>query len=304
MAAILAVVLWLKDREPVYQGRTLSQWLIAYAENQLVPPIPRSQSTNAILVNEATNAVHHMGTNALPFLVKWMGCEVPKWRQKVPDIIVRAPVPFLGSYLANELDFPAVRAGRALSGFEILRGEAAPAVPAITQLLQGDCNSRAMSHEVALTALMCVGKEGLPPLVKVVTNKAAPTWFRASAACRLASPVMNLGTNACWAVPLLLPCLEESNMVRSVVSVLGEWKVDAKDAVPALTRCFRKPDVLVRADAAGALAAFGREASPAVPDLLAATSDKEQLIRVTATRALQRIAPEVLRENGHQASGN
>src|SRR6476660_6778861 len=70
-----ALVFWIflvtYEPQPSYQGRTLSQWLIAYNND-------RSRS-------DAPTAVHNIGTNALPVLVKWLTYKWPKWRVRVNE---------------------------------------------------------------------------------------------------------------------------------------------------------------------------------------------------------------------------
>lgn len=280
--AVLAAA-WPREKEPEYQGKKLSEWLIAY-------------QGYGRFNSEPTNALHHIGTNALPFLIKWLPYELPKWRNRLTLAVAELPNSFPRRFLATlVMGQGAIRASVTLAGFRYLGQEAAPAVPAITQLL-GDWNSTQKTDR-ALMALMLVGKDGLPPLVTVFTNKAVPTRYRVSAGSCIADPLMNLGTNAGWVVQVLLPYLDDPEIAFSAANVLGHLNLAPEQVVPALTKGLRSPEASLRRESATALARF--QALSAVPDLRAALSDNEQAVRDAATNALQQIAPEVLKKDEH-----
>ena len=68
----LVVVLTLRSREPEYGGKRLSEWVIplALSGNREMPP------------GESQEAILHLGTNALPYLLKWIRYETPPWKDK------------------------------------------------------------------------------------------------------------------------------------------------------------------------------------------------------------------------------
>src|SRR5947207_12947583 len=69
--AALAVTLALPtERQPEYGGRKLEEWLKLYAES-------RSSFTDG---QEAAEAVRHIGTNALPWLLEWTDYEPSGWK--------------------------------------------------------------------------------------------------------------------------------------------------------------------------------------------------------------------------------
>src|SRR5436190_21954088 len=76
LAAILTALLWPRDREPQYQGKSLSQWLEVYSRD--------ADPT-------AAAAVHEIGTNAVPWLLKWIRYERSDWREKVGAAIGKLP---------------------------------------------------------------------------------------------------------------------------------------------------------------------------------------------------------------------
>lgn len=65
LVAIVGVMMWevLREREPVYQGKSLSQWLEEYNQNFLF--------LNSPIRAQAKSAVGQIGTNALPILLEW-----------------------------------------------------------------------------------------------------------------------------------------------------------------------------------------------------------------------------------------
>jgi hypothetical protein len=63
VAGIIAGLIWFANtRDPVYQGKPLSAWLEAYNDN---PPPSATR-------HEADEALRHLGTNALPALLRRM----------------------------------------------------------------------------------------------------------------------------------------------------------------------------------------------------------------------------------------
>ena len=66
LVAVVGVVGWqvLRQREPVYQGQRLSVWLTRYGDGDY------TAVTQQIAKKEVDVAVRHMGTNAVPFLVR------------------------------------------------------------------------------------------------------------------------------------------------------------------------------------------------------------------------------------------
>src|SRR5262245_59418301 len=72
MGVLIAVLS--RPAEPEYQGRRLSDWIIIYASER-----------NAR--EEAKDAISHVGTNALPWLVKWIQYEPPPWKIKLNALL-------------------------------------------------------------------------------------------------------------------------------------------------------------------------------------------------------------------------
>jgi len=285
MIAGAILLLWgffaTRDPQPSYQGRTLSQWLISYNRDR-VQHTPQSPS-----LADATNAVHHIGTNALPLLVKWISYEIPRWRRG-----------FIGQFTQNPRT---TRAYAALTGFEILGPEGAPAAPALNNLLS-DWDRKPPSRVTAdrvIFALGYMGDAGLGPLVSLVTNRSAPRVYRKQAVGSIWQSVSRLDTNASWAVPALIGCLDDPEVAPLVARILGDLRLEHALAVPALTRSLQNNDTRTPIEAAKSLGKFGTNATVAVPELLKALGSNDNGLRMAAANALEIIAPEVLKKDGH-----
>src|SRR5881394_1272641 len=79
VTAVLAVVLWPREREPEYQGKKLSEWLRGGSQKPAVPEA------------DIVFAVNQIGTNALPFLVKWISYDRSKPKEIALSIVAKVP---------------------------------------------------------------------------------------------------------------------------------------------------------------------------------------------------------------------
>ncbi len=124
--ATLGALLWLLlspgQREPVYQGKTLTYWLSDYWPGRNPSPEKRQQDEFA---------VRHIGTNAIPMLLQWISAKDDPLKKNVVTWISRHPwVPFR---LESEMDKNIL----AVSGFRILgKPQAGPAVPALVEIVR------------------------------------------------------------------------------------------------------------------------------------------------------------------------
>src|SRR5436190_18593574 len=129
LLVVLAAFFLLLPRsgEPKYRGKTLSDWLINYGWGN-----NREQS-------EAVLAIQKIGTNAIPWLLKWRSPQPPgkPWQAKLASFVNKLP---LKISLKDRLRLQRKIAGRgymvgeSLWGFGILGSAAAPAIPEISRL--------------------------------------------------------------------------------------------------------------------------------------------------------------------------
>ena len=86
-AGLLVFVLWAllaRNREPSFQGRSLTQWLTICQMRW-----PDGVKPNQI--EQAEQAVRHIGTNALPHYLKCIAYEPAPWQKSLSRLIDRLP---------------------------------------------------------------------------------------------------------------------------------------------------------------------------------------------------------------------
>ena len=283
--AIALFVLLTREREPSYQGQSLTQWLV------------KGRAANFTLLSpEQDEAIRHMGTNALPFLVKWVrddssGSDIKSLVSKLPASIT----PWSIRRWAGD-DSKKTRAIAAAFAFVQLGDEAQSAIPELTTVMTNSAATNA--SKLAVIALAGIGKAAIPALTAQLANTNAPN--RREVAYSFGwSP--SLRTNAAFAtsaVPLLVGCLNvpHSPIGRAAIMSLGQMAEhdhsQSSLVVPALTNCLngKNPHDL-RIEVASALGNYGVSASNAIPSLLVEIKSPDQLLRDTASNALLKIAP-------------
>ena len=271
-------------REPSYQGKSLSQWVAD------LDPQGRPESA------KAAEAVRHMGTNAIPYLLEWMRYIQPPGKAKCLDAFDNAAY-WLQERLGAKGDWGLVdhrlmKAEEVTLAFRVLGEGATNAVVELTRILNKPESSRerfAPSGRAAY-ALAHLGPLGLPPLVAALASTNARVRAHVAWSLRF------LGTNALVAVPQLLGRLADSDsrVARQAAETLAEMKADPPVVIPAMQAYLIDPDPDRRATAALGLAGYGSLARSAVPSLLKARKDRIGTVQTCAEQALLRIAPEAL----------
>jgi hypothetical protein len=238
------------------------------------------------------DAVRHIGTNALPFLIGWIRYETPAWQVKSMELLYRANTR-LWAKLGGRNVRPAILG---LRGFEILGPTASPAIPDLVRIMKGTNFSLAA---YAMDAICMTGSKGFPVLLDVLTNRQA---YARRLHFGLVTVMGRLGTNVSVMAPEVIEALKSKDpeTVATAATMLGEMRAEAKLAVPALTNCLQSLDAQIRLHAVYALGKFGPGARSAVPCLIECLRDPNQSVHEAATNALKRVAPEVL-ENGEMS---
>jgi hypothetical protein len=294
LAGVVAALVWPGEREPVYQGKKLSEWLLAY-DLGFANDAERTFLNRSITEEHpaADDAIRHLGTNALPCLLRWIKYEPPLWRKKANPALLRIPVASIRQRLF-EGDRLAIDA---VCGFKALGSEANPAVPDLARLINDP--RRTESRARAMRALMYIGREGFPPLLGVLEGR-KPGRYTAAYCILGMRPHVDISR----AVPVILRQDRErlkGLVAFSYVDQEISWRPLAMEPaffVPALTNCLQHTNTDVRLEAAWVLGHLGTNALPAVPSLVVALRDSEPTVRDAATNALLEIAPDVLPRNG------
>lgn len=182
------VALFNREREPEYGGKKLSEWVDRYFHG------PPHQGDS-----EAVQAIGHIGSNAVPYLLKWIRYETPPWKRKFYGAINPLIRRFNRTWVLTGLK-ELERAQAAEDALTLLGPKAEAATGGLYEMLSGSESSALQ----ALVLLEALGKAGLPPVAGILTNKALTPDGRASVGYVL----QGLGTNGLAMVPALLDLLK------------------------------------------------------------------------------------------------
>jgi len=163
-AIVLAALLWPREREPEYDGELLSVWLRRYKTYERV---------DAPSANEALTAIRQIGTNAIPWLTKWVVFEPSKTKlqllryiEKFPSNLQRPLQALIGvdwkAYSRQEL---------ATLGFQALGSQARSAVPELVRVL---VHRKSVYDYSIISALQAIGDDSIPPIVNIFADLANP----------------------------------------------------------------------------------------------------------------------------------
>ena len=251
------------DKEPSYQGRTLTDWTRDIDPHALVmvghePP--------------EWTAIRSMGTNAIPTLLRWIAEKDPPEPQK-PNL---APC------------YTLVRSERAEMAFHILGETARPAIPELTRLaLTTRDPDRA---DTCINLLASIGPVSLPSFIEILTSGKYRAQFSAL------EGLPTLHTDHTPAMPAMIKCLTGKNesLGFRAAQTLSESSISEAALVPALTNALKTASPAGRARIYRCLCWLKVPARAAVPAIRVALSDPNGDVRTNAVYAAQRIAPELL----------
>jgi hypothetical protein len=291
LLGLVGVSLWAPSSEPEYKGKTLSKLVTLGWRNGVWVGTDQEG-------REVIEAAKHIGTNALPWLLKWIDDENP-WEIWSLHFIGKLPGPVRGVVYRRcgpTLERKLKDRKGVLAYFWIMRlgSRAAPAVPELTRRMN-DASVNNYRINAAMRALSYIGKDGLPPLVEVADGS---NVTKSATAFSHICDMINLGTNARPVVPKVVALLNgpDGTLAGKAANVLGCWRIEPALVVPALAESVKipNPNMFLRVTAAEALGKFGTEAEQAVPALVEVLTDADRDLRRTGTNALLKIAPEAL----------
>jgi hypothetical protein len=227
-----------------------------------------------------------MGTNAIPWLLKWIRYEQPRrnagllrWVNRwLPRAGVRQPI----------RDNQHLRATGAMRAFVALGSQGKSALPELSRLLNSP--GRVPGASKAGPALAGMGADALPAFLSALANPAPD--IRANAAFNL----QYLGTNALPATPQLLSALTDSDLMVTwaAAQTLGMLKAEPLLVGPRLQALLSDPDPKRRTYGAQGLMHYGSWATSAVPALLTAMKSTNQDVQFFGRRAVLTIDPKAL----------
>ena len=269
LAAVAAglVFFWLRGpKEPVYEGKGLTQWI----EEGYNHPERRDTTQRALQA---------MGPNALPYLLHEFGAKNPRWIENL-KLWVYSHRMFPGQYQAEWKRLFAIN-----YGLHLLGPDAAPGLPTLATYLDEEPRG-----DMAVSVMGNCGAQALPYFLKALDSTNASGW----------TPAMNgiarLNTESNSLLPNLVRLMSHSNgWVRaSSASVLVSCRSQPDLVVPALVRALSDPDPQVQLGAIHCLGNVGPAARPAVPELLRFMKGPDSKSTLAASNALFRISPGAL----------
>jgi hypothetical protein len=271
----LFIIAWPTDfNEPRYKGRSLSDWVLSYPDSS----------------GEAEPAIQAIGTNAIPWLLRWMQYEPSPARRRVRSVYRVLP-----GWLRNRQTVVNLLTGRAgmLCGmspqaFAALGTNSAPAVPELVRLSQGTNAASLM----AVFALSNMGETGLSAILTIMTNGSPQQRMLTGGSLQNILPRY---TNASIAVPALLVWLRDPgpSFARIAANSLSQLKSDPTNVVPQLVAALQHPDADVRRSVIWALDSYGDPAS--VSSVSNCLHDPDFNVREEATNTLKRLRGEIPR---------
>jgi hypothetical protein len=211
-AALALVLLYSLIRErgegPLYNGHRLSEWVEVFGRLELgMVQVVEPAGGDLSIYSSANKAITQAGTNAFPYLLKWIQFPGTPWRFRIPGLLRRV------IYSNRKLEDLAVshnelRKRGAIDAFQLLKTKVTPAtIEELMRLL--NVKKESDTAETAIIVLLELGAAGIPPLAKVLENPPHPMRQFAVRAIELVSP--GLGPEAEMLVPGFIQCLSDNN---------------------------------------------------------------------------------------------
>lgn len=300
VAASAVCIFALRDDEPTYRGRTLSDWLWQYVRINYGyttgPPATRES-------DEAAAAIRQIGTNGIPLFLKWGEARDSKTKillreafEHLPEVL--RPDDVTTAFYKNSA---AAKQQLAFGGFILLGTNAVPALDTLAQKFRSSTDDSATLWGNCLAGL---GPEGLRVLL---TKENLRNNYQIQATVNVVvNSRATINSNAVSCVPLLLELLHGSDDELKFVGAVGLGKIGSNPGkvVPELIDVARSTNDYVRLPAIIALGDYGKAASNAIPVIEAALSSENSSIAAEAKHALEQIAPNAMiqiRGNNRQA---
>ena len=216
-AAVLGLLVWLvlPPREPVYQGKTLTQWAVDMNDEDLF----------------FREAVRSVGTNAIPVLLRLLRVHDPPLKVRLLSLAGKQPWFKFQHTDPHRLNY----AG--LIGFFVLTNRAAPAVPELIRIYQQHISPVSQGYVANILAVMGPDARMAIPMLLPDTSS-TNTIVRQGAFYVLA----NIHENPDTLVPIFVRGLSDPSTVVQYHSArgLGNFGPAAQAGVPALIDQIRK----------------------------------------------------------------
>ena len=282
----------LHQSEPVYQGKTLSDWVLAMHKGK-APERERARV-----------AVHHLGSNSIPVLLKWLQQpDRPSLRSRFSQAKLGAIHWLEGHRLLTprpwsfEMDWKGSYRSLAIEAFSELGPEAKAAIPELIQSLGDRAGTPTEPSDRAGFAYVVLRKLApacIPGLIEALSSPDAQVWALA------AGVLADIGPEANAAIPALRPRLADPDplMRLEAADALGKLGGDPGEFMPVVVATLREPNLESLDEKLEVLLRYKDHAQPAVPllrELLAKLQDTggaaSRDARYMLTNALGQLSP-------------
>lgn len=244
VVGIVLAWVWMPSRpgEPVYQGKTVTEWL------DLGLRLGRGPTGRSV----CDEPIRNIGTNAIPTLLVMLAAR----ESRIELIINNWKVRFLKN--ASSLSRAEAQRARGVFGFEILGERGKPALPELISLLQSrNTESQRLPIIRAIQAVEMFPIAALPEFLKIAETGEG---FEQSAVNGIFSSMDAFHE---LTVPMLADELSSPNNEARAASAkfLGRFEHAAQAAVPSLLKALQDSDMVVREAATNALRHIDPEAA-------------------------------------------
>lgn len=282
----VAVVIYISSaREPSYGGKRLSEWVDAFNDGRVADEPIR------------TDAIRHMGTRALPFLLAWNGHKTSFFDRLIDRAISNSPAWIARNQpIRGWIERRAVRKRRAnnraeysIMGFRALGSAGAPAIPELVQRINSPKNVD--DARLAIRALAYLGPDAVPPLKAVLADSKKTEDYNAVGYVALT------WTNALPLIPMVIGYLQHTNEWVAIdaahtLGLLGGQRFGTELVIPGLLKALDDPRDRVRIEVVRSLGWLRNQGKAALPEIVKLLNDPQWQIRQEATNAVRMIDPQ------------
>jgi HEAT repeat protein len=233
------------------------------------------------LSDESVEAIEHIGTNSIPYLLKALDYEgLPTWQ----EILAYG---FDITYFKRLQDRKSQVPWAAVAAFGVLGTQASPAIPELAGMMA----TNPAAAQFAASALGEIGDKAIPVLLDCLTNSQA---HAPSATNNLELAWECLGESATSTVPVLLDYVQDNDAqladtCAQILATLLDGETGTETIIPALCTNLASPKPAVRRRAVDALGQYDN-AGPRVLQLLRqALHDPDADVRRAAQEAVANL---------------
>jgi HEAT repeat protein len=314
LVMLAGVAAWqgLREREPVYQGKSLSKWLEDYTAlrgaftlgGATVGFVGAGGGMQGYRFDSAKvdAAVRQIGTNALPTLLRMLRVKDSALRLKL-ERFARQHTGFRVEFTPDgtlnvhnvhrviDLSLTSSEAlrFRAVAAFRALGGEARRAVPELIEIYKQMPERGPWGAGAALGSIGPDASAAIPSLLRNVGNTNAVAREIAVTA------LGEIHAQPQLVVPALIAALHDpaQSVELAALAALGRYGEEAKTAVPALVAILKaERNPITLANAAAVLGRIHADPEVVVPALIAALHHPVQKVRIECLCALREFGAE------------